>query len=91
MRTTNHLDSFPPFSSAQLTTQIVIGSVNLIDATAELKFAAAFVSQQDERTPVVLVIGDQKRPVENWIREGSYLFFLTSDFPPAAAFHATLK
>jgi hypothetical protein len=58
------LDSFPPFSFAQLTTQIVIESVNLIDATAELKFAAAFVDQQDERKPIVLVISDQKLPVE---------------------------
>jgi len=29
-----------------------------------LKFAAAFVSQQDERTPIVLVISHQKFPVE---------------------------
>ena len=38
-------------------------------ATAELKFAAAFVDQKDERKPVVLLISDQKRQVEKWESE----------------------
>jgi hypothetical protein len=36
------------------------GSLTFDGATAELKFAAAFVDQKDERKPVVLVISDQK-------------------------------
>jgi hypothetical protein len=53
-----------------------------------LKFVAAsatgrtrcgeFVDQKDERKPIVLVINDQKLPVEKWESEGSYLFLLTS-------------
>jgi hypothetical protein len=46
MRTDNHLDSFPPFSPAQVTTQIVIESVNLAGATTQLKFTAVFVDQK---------------------------------------------
>jgi hypothetical protein len=30
-----------------------------------MSFAAAFVDQSDERKPIVLVISDQKLPVEN--------------------------
>jgi len=37
----------------------------------ELKFAAAFVDQKDEQKPIVLLITDQKLPVEKSIREGS--------------------
>jgi hypothetical protein len=37
-------------------------------ATAELKFAA-FIDQKDERKPIVIVISDQKLPVEKWESE----------------------
>jgi hypothetical protein len=55
------------------------GSLTYDGATAELKFAAAFVDQKDERKPVVLVISDQKLPVEKWESEGFLL--LPSNFP----------
>jgi hypothetical protein len=42
------------------------GSLTYDGATAELKFAAAFVDQKDERKPIVLVISDQKLPVDKW-------------------------
>jgi hypothetical protein len=45
------------------------GSLTDDGATAELKFAAAFVHQKDERQRIVPVIGDQKRRVEKWIRK----------------------
>src|SRR6266513_6225459 len=45
------------------------GSLHYDGATAELKFAAAFVDQKDERKPVVLVISDQKMPIEEWKAE----------------------
>ncbi|HEU5247004.1 MAG TPA: hypothetical protein VFU09_07940 [Candidatus Udaeobacter sp.] len=45
------------------------GSLTFDGATAELKFAAAFVDQKDERKPIVLVISDQKLPVEKWESE----------------------
>ena len=34
-----------------------------------LKFAAAFVDQKDEHKPIVLLISDQKLPVEKWESE----------------------
>jgi hypothetical protein len=34
-----------------------------------LKFAAAFVDQKDDRKPVVLLLTDQKLPVEKWKSE----------------------
>ena len=42
------------------------GSLTFDGATAALKFAAAFVDQKDERKPIVLVISDQKLPLEKW-------------------------
>jgi len=42
------------------------GSLTCDGAIAELKFAAAFVDQKDERKPIVLVISDQKLQVEKW-------------------------
>jgi hypothetical protein len=45
------------------------GSLTYDGATAELKFAAAFVDQKDERKPVVLLITDQKLPAEKWKSE----------------------
>jgi hypothetical protein len=45
------------------------GSLTYDGVTAELKFAAAFVDQKDERKPIVLVISDQKLPVEKWNSE----------------------
>jgi hypothetical protein len=41
------------------------GSLTYDGAMAELKFAAAFVDQKDERKPVVLVISDQKLRCKN--------------------------
>ncbi len=45
------------------------GSLAYDGATAELKFAATFVDRKDERRPIVLVISDQKLPVEKWESE----------------------
>jgi len=55
------------------------GSLAYDGATAELKFAAAsatgrtrcgeFLDRKDERRPIVLVISDQKLPVEKWESE----------------------
>jgi hypothetical protein len=42
------------------------------------KFAAAFIDQSDERKPMVLLVSDQKIPVEKWIPEGFLL--LPSNF-----------
>ena len=56
------------------------GSLTYDGATAELKFAAAFVDQKDERKPIVLAISDRKLPVE---KPSSFLLL---NFP-----HATLK
>jgi hypothetical protein len=65
------------------------GSLTFDGATAELKFAAAFVDQKDERKPIVLVISDQKLPVEKWESEfdmmrdhtkwSAVVFFLDKD------------
>src|SRR5437773_2549968 len=40
------------------------GSLTYDGATAEPKFAVGFVDQKDERKPVVLVISDQRLPVQ---------------------------
>jgi hypothetical protein len=45
------------------------GSLTDDGATVELKFATAFVDQKDERKPTVLLISDQKPPVEKWKSE----------------------
>lgn len=45
------------------------GSLTYEGATAELKFAAAFVDQKDERKPVILLITDKKLPTEKWTSE----------------------
>jgi hypothetical protein len=58
-------------------------------ATAELKFAAAFVDQKDERKSIVLLISDRKLPVEKWIRKGFLL--LPSNFLGAPARHAEVQ
>ena len=65
------------------------GSLTYDSATAELKFAAAFVDQKDERKPIVLVISDQKLQVEKWESEfdvmlahskwSGVVFFLNED------------
>jgi len=49
------------------------GSLTYDGATAELKFAAAFIDQEDQDKPIVLVISHQKLPMEKWIREGFLL------------------
>jgi hypothetical protein len=38
-------------------------------ATAELKFASAFVDQKDDRKPIVLLVTDKKLPTEKWTSE----------------------
>jgi hypothetical protein len=45
------------------------GSLTYDGATAELNFAAGFVDQKDKHKPIVLVISDQKLPVEKWKSE----------------------
>ena len=45
------------------------GSLTYDGATAELKFAAVFIDQKDERKPIVLLISDQKLPTEKWKSE----------------------
>jgi hypothetical protein len=45
------------------------GSITYENATAELKFAGAFTDQKDDRKPVVLVVSDQKLPIEKWSSE----------------------
>jgi hypothetical protein len=57
---------------------IAKGPLSYDGATAELKFAAAFVDQKDEHKPIVLVIGDQTLPAEKWERKGFLL--LPSNF-----------
>ena len=42
------------------------GSLTYEGGTAELKFAAAFVDQKDERKPVILILSDMKLPTEKW-------------------------
>jgi hypothetical protein len=66
------------WAAADLPAGSAKGSFTYEGATAELKFAAAFVDQTDERKPIVLLISEQKRPVEKWIREGFLL--LPSNF-----------
>jgi hypothetical protein len=45
------------------------GSLTFDGATATLIYAAAFVDQKDERKPVILLLSDQKLPVEKWTNE----------------------
>jgi hypothetical protein len=56
-------------SATDLPAGFAKGSLTYDDANAELKFAAVFVDQKDERKPIVLVISDQKLPVEKWESE----------------------
>jgi hypothetical protein len=49
------------------------GSLTYDGATAELKFAAAFVDQKDERKRIVPVISDQKLPLEKSTYKGFLL------------------
>jgi hypothetical protein len=55
--------------ASDLPTGSAKGSLTYDGATVELKFAATFVDQKDERKPVVLVISDQKLPVQKWESE----------------------
>jgi hypothetical protein len=67
------------------------GSLAYDGATAELKFAAAFVDQKDKRKPIVLLISDQKLPMGKWESEfdmmldhtkwSGVVFFLDKDGP----------
>jgi hypothetical protein len=45
------------------------GSITFDSVTSDLKFAAAFVDQKDERKPVVLLVSDQKLPADKWVSE----------------------
>ncbi len=45
------------------------GSLTFDGATAELKFASAFIDQKDDRKPVVLLLTDKKLPIEKWTSE----------------------
>jgi hypothetical protein len=45
------------------------GTLTFDGVTAELKFAAAYIDQKDDRKPVVLVVSDQKLPFEKWSSE----------------------
>lgn len=45
------------------------GSITYEGVTSDLKFAGAFVDQKDERKPVILLLTDQKLPVEKWTSE----------------------
>jgi len=45
------------------------GSITYDGVTSDVKFASAFVDQKDERKPVVLLLTDQKLPVEKWTSE----------------------
>ena len=56
-------------AASDLPTGSAKGSLTYDGATGELKFAAAFVDQTDERKLVVLVISDQKLPVQKWESE----------------------
>jgi len=49
------------------------GSLTFGGAKAELKFATEFVDQKDDSKPVVLVISDQKLPVEKWVSESKMM------------------
>jgi hypothetical protein len=56
-------------AATDLPTGSAKGMLTFDSATADLKFAAAFVDQKDECKPIVLVISDQKLPVEKWESE----------------------
>ena len=45
------------------------GSITYDGVTSDVNFASAFVDQKDERKPVVLLLTDQKLPVEKWTSE----------------------
>ena len=45
------------------------GSITFDGSTSELKYAAAFIDQKDERKPIVLVVSDQKLPADKWTSE----------------------
>ena len=45
------------------------GSITFDGSTSDLKYAAAFVDQKDDRKPVVLLISDQKLPAGKWTSE----------------------
>jgi hypothetical protein len=57
------------YAGADLPSGSAKGSLTYEGATAELKFASAFVDQKDERKPVILLITDKKLPTEKWTSE----------------------
>ena len=60
--TAPHLNLDLPAGSAK-------GSITFDGTTSDLKFAAAFIDQKDDRKPVVLVVSDQKLPADKWTSE----------------------
>ncbi len=59
----------PAGTIVDLPAGVAKGSLTYDGATAELKFAEAFVDQKDDRKPVVVLITDQKLPTEKWKNE----------------------
>jgi hypothetical protein len=57
------------FAGADMPNGSAKGSLTYEGATAELKFAAAFVDQKDDRKPVILLLTDKKLPTEKWTSE----------------------
>jgi hypothetical protein len=45
------------------------GTITFDAASSELKFASAFIDQKDSRKPVVLLVTDQKLPIDKWTSE----------------------
>jgi hypothetical protein len=57
------------YAGADMPSGSAKGSLTYEGATAELKFASAFIDQKDERKPVILLITDKKLPTEKWTSE----------------------
>jgi hypothetical protein len=69
--------SAPAQSSVNLPAGSAKGSLTFDGATAELKFASAFVDQKDDRKPVLLLLSDQKLPTEKWKSEFDIMLYHT--------------
>jgi hypothetical protein len=62
------------FAGSDLASGAAKGSLTFDGNTVALTQAAAFVDQQDERKPVIVVLSDQKLPVEKWKSEFDMMF-----------------
>ena len=62
------------FAASDLPSGSAKGSLTFDNATVALTFAAAFVDQKDERKPVILLLTDNKLPVEKWKSEFDMMF-----------------